>query len=899
VLLPPGTRLGCYEITARIGQGGMGEVYRARDTRLNRDVAVKVLPEAVAQDADRLARFTREAQTLAALNHPNIAQVHGLEESSGVRALVMELVEGADLSELLARGALPLDDALSIARQIAEGLEAAHDQGIIHRDLKPANVKVRPDGTVKVLDFGLAKAIDPNAASGVSSGFGAMESPTLTRHVTQEGVILGTVAYMAPEQARGKAVDRRADIWSFGVVLFEMLSGRLLFPGDTISDTVAAVLTRDPDWTALPGTTPVRVRQLLRRCLERDPRRRLQAIGEARVVLDDPGPAADIVAAGDAPRTATRRWLTAAAAVGAAIALFAAGWWLRPAASRADEPVRKLDLALAGLQVAQGRVPTIAPDGSRVAYLSGGRLHVRRLDHLDPVDLAAGDEVTYPAWSPDSRQVAFARRGRAWKISTEGGTPTELGEVPVDLVGSGGAVWTADGQIVFAGSDTIGLWAVPAEGGAGRDLLPLDRNAEADFHEISALPGGRGLIFTVHRKGTLPDLIAILSGGTRRTLLELPGESLRHPVYSPTGHIVYERETTNPGLWAVPFSLERLATTGPPVLVVAGGRAPGIAQDGTLSFLRPDDTPIELVRISRTGVVEAVTELADTRASMLTSGPLGTGYQQWGGVSVSPDGSRVAVSIGFSPGRALVYEVARGSQSVVASGTFPSKAVWTNDGSRLIYASSRDARAWNLWSRRADGAGEEQRLSTSDEVQLPVALSPDGGTLVYSQGSGPNGNFFKMPVLQAAVANPLFTSRTWGLGASFSPDGSQIAIDALDSGRSEVFIRPYPEGDQRIQVSSGGGTSPVWTRTGEIVYATTSAIVAVSVTTRGGSLSVSNPVELVQTGGESRLAPVFGVTPDGTTLFMLRLRGREQLSLIFNWGAELAGAANSSTPTAR
>jgi hypothetical protein len=877
----------------------MGEVYRARDTRLNRDVAVKVLPEAVAQDSDRLARFTREAQTLAALNHPNIAQVHGLEEASGIRALVMELVDGADLSELLARGALPLEDALSIARQIAEGVEAAHDQGIIHRDLKPANVKVRPDGTVKVLDFGLAKAIDPNAASGVTSGFGATESPTLTRHATQDGVILGTVAYMAPEQARGKAVDRRADIWSFGVVLFEMLSGRLLFPGETLSDTVAAVLTRDPDWTALPETTPVRVRQLLRRCLERDPRRRLQAIGEARVVLEDPGPAADIVPTHAASGTTHRPWLIGAAALGGAIALFAAGWTLRPATSPLDEPVRKLDLALAGLEVAQGRVPTIAPDGSRVAYLSGGRLQLRRLDHLDPVDLPSGDEVTYPAWSPDSRQVAFARRGRAWKISTEGGTPTELGEVPVDLVGSGGAVWTDDGQIVFAGSDTVGLWAIPAGGGSGRDLLPLDRAAESDFHELSTLPDGRGLIFAVHRKGTLPDLIAIFSGGTRRTLLELPGESLRHPVYSPTGHIVYERETTNPGLWAVPFSLERLETTGPPVLIVAGGRAPGIARDGTLSFLRSDETPIELVRMSRSGAVEGVTELADTRTSMLTSGPLGTGYQQWGGVSLSPDGTRAAVSVGFSPGRLLVYEVARGSQSVVASGTFPSRPVWTNEGSRLIYASSRDARAWNIWSRRADGAGEEQRLSTSDEVQLPGALSPDGTTLVYSQGSGPNGNFFKMPLRPSPAASPLFASRTWGLGASFSPDGRLIAIEALESGRSEIFVRPFPEGDQRIPVSSGGGTSPVWTTTGEIFYASASGIAVVSVTTRDGSVAVSTPVPLVQTGGESGLAPVFGVTPDGKTLFMLRSRGREQLSLIFNWSAELARAGSSSTPTAR
>ena len=889
-----GDDLGPYRILDKLGEGGMGEVYRARDPRLNRTVAIKVLPEAVAQDADRLARFTREAQTLAALNHPNIAQVHGLEESAGVRALVMELVDGVDLSDLLARGPLPLDEALAIARQIAEGLEAAHDQGIVHRDLKPANVKVRPDGTVKVLDFGLAKAVEAASASGMSSARGTAESPTLTRHVTQAGVVLGTAAYMAPEQARGKAVDRRTDIWAFGVVLFEMLTGRLLFPGETISDTVAAVLTSDPDWSALPPATPARVRHLLRRCLERDPRRRLQAIGEARLVLEDPGPVAEPVA----PPTSRHRLVPIAAAALAAIVLFAAGWLLRPAPAPTRETVRKLDLSIDSLDIAQGRTPAISPDGSRVAFVAAGRLRVRALDRLDTTDLGKADDLTYPTWSPDSRFVAYVQQGRAWKVSIEGGAPTELGVVPVDLVGSGGGVWTTDGTIVFAGSDTAGLWAVPADGGTGRDLMPLDRAAEADFHEIAPLPDGRGLIFPVHRKGRVPDLIAIFSGGERRVLLELPGESLRHPVYSPTGHIVYQRETTNPGLWAVPFSLERLQTTGPPFPVVPGGRSASIARDGTLCFVHADDTPIELVRVSRTGAIESAAMLTGTTTSMLTSGPTGTGYQLWGGVSLSPDGGRVAIGLGFSPGQLAVLELTRGSFSVVATGTFPSRPVWTPDGRRLIYGSSREARAWNLWSRRVDGAGEEERYTTSDEVQLPGAISPDGTTLVLAEGSGPSGNFLKMPLAAGAQTSPLFASRTWGMTASFSPAGDFLAYESPEMGRSEVFVRPYPHGDQRVQISTGGGTSPVWTRSGEILFHNGSAIAAVSVTTRGGTLAASKPVVLFPIGGDSHLAPVFDVTPDGKSLFMLRARGRQQVSLILNWPGELARLQTSST-TAR
>jgi Tol biopolymer transport system component len=530
----------------------------------------------------------------------------------------------------------------------------------------------------------------------------------------------------------------------------------------------------------------------------------------------------------------------------------------------------------------------MAPDGSRLIYAAQGRLRVRRLDRLESTVLPDSDDASYPTWSPDSQQVAYLRRGRAWRVSMDGGTPIDLGAVPTDLVGSGGSAWTADDQIVFAGSDTAGLWAIQVNGGAGRDLLPLDRGAESDFHEIASLPEGRGLIFTVHRKGRVADLIAVYEGRQRRTVLELQGESFRHPFYSPTGHIVYQRETTSPGVWAVPFSLDRLETIGAPFLVVPGGSAPTLARDGTFSFVHADDTPSELVRVSRAGVVEPITSLTGTRTSTLTTGgPAGGGYQQWGGISLSPDGTRLAVSIGFSPGQTAIYDLSRGSLSVIATGTFASRAIWTKDGQTLLYASSREARAWNLWSRRADGGGEERRYSTSDEIQLPSALSPDGTTLVYSEGSGPSGSFFKMPLSNPAQRTPLYPNRVWGLAASFSPDGRYLAFESPESGRSEVYVRPFPDGDQRIQVSTDGGAVPVWTNNGEIIYLSGTAIASASITTSGGAPTVSKPVILFQTGGETKLAPVFDVTPDGKTFFMLRTRGREQVSVILNWPRDL------------
>jgi len=510
--LTPGSRFGVYEVMAGIGVGGMGEVFRARDTRLNRDVALKVLPDSFANDPDRLARFTREAQTLAALNHPNIAHLHGLEESGSVRALVMELVEGEDLSQWIARGAIALDEALPVAKQIAEALEAAHDQGIVHRDLKPANIKVRHDGTVKVLDFGLARAMDPASAFGTASASLA-NSPTMTSPaMTAMGMILCTAAYMAPEQARGKAVDRRADIWAFGVVLYEMLSGRRLFDGDDTSDVLAAVLRQDIDWSALPPATPARLRRLLERCLDRDVKTRLRDIGEARIEIAriQAGTPDSLVSTATstttAPRSTSSRllpWMIAAL-LGAslAVALYVwAPWRMRPV------PTPRTLLANIGadasMPIAQGASAVLSPDATTLAFVAraaaGDRpaLFVRKLDQLQATALPGTDDAASPFFSPDGQWIAFFADAQLKKVSVSGGAPTKLADAP----NGRGGTWTDDNTIVFTPQNGNGpdarLKRVPASGGTPVDFGRLSEGAVTQRWP-QALPNRKGLLFTEH-----------------------------------------------------------------------------------------------------------------------------------------------------------------------------------------------------------------------------------------------------------------------------------------------------------------------------------------------------------------------------------------------------------------
>ena len=643
-----GKELGRYLVVDKLGQGGMGEVYLARDARLGRDVAVKVLPEAFHADADRIVRFEREAKMLAALNHPNIASLLSMEEAEGRHFLVMELVGGETLAEHLQRGPLPLTDALDVARQVGDALAEAHEQGIIHRDLKPANIKIRPDGTVKVLDFGLAKALD---APGVKPASGAIDtdSPTVlaTRlprggvtDVSQMGVILGTAPYMSPEQAKGKAVDRRTDIWAFGCVLYELLTGKPTFAGETISESLAAIMRDEPDWGALPPDTPPSVIRLLRRCLIKDPKQRLSDIGVARLEIRDatsPAEAAASVPAAVAPIAPARRtpppWLPLAAGIvaGAAIAALVAAWvWPVP------RPLPSLNLAVdwpADVEWvgASGTGLALSPDGTHVAYIARrGQetpgLHLRDLRSGEIRELPTAGVVINPFFSHDSTQVGFISGGKLWRAAVTGGAPFEIGSVDAS---DRGVAWSADGYVYSAGGS--GITRIAESGGSRETIISVNRAAgEVAYRFPAILPGGRGLVFTIF-KGPLTDARVVALDLSTKTYRILMDRTSHAAVYTPTGHLIYLRESV---LMAAPFDPSRLEVTGASVPVLNGvlhnnGGAGhfGVAETGTLVYM-PDSSrrgPVEAVWVDRSG---------RTTSAGIPIGP-------YASPELSPDGTRL------------------------------------------------------------------------------------------------------------------------------------------------------------------------------------------------------------------------------------------------------------------
>jgi serine/threonine-protein kinase len=663
--LESGQMLAHYRLVEQIGEGGMGVVWKALDTTLDREVAVKVLPDEFAGQAERLARFEREAKLLASLNHPHIAAIYGIHESAGKRFLAMELVPGEDLSQRLTAGPLAVAEALPLALQMAAALEAAHENGVIHRDLKPANIKisggpshglpvstaagsVRPGSSVagsgpgasasagtvpgvgvtgstnvKILDFGLAKALEESApATDVT------QSPTLTVAATQAGVILGTAAYMSPEQARGLAADRRADIWAFGVVLFEMISGKRLFSGATVSDTLAAVLRAEPQFDDLPATASPGLRRLLRRCLDKDPRRRLQSMGEARIALEDivsgreETGAVMPAAAAAPPRRLSPVSLLTGLVLGAVLAT-TAFWALRPAP---PEPrLRKIALPLAGDDSGLNAEPVISPDGTQIIFRSERALWVRRLDQWESRKLEGTEDAESPFWSPDSLWLGYGKDGKLWKFSLEGGQATTLCDLPSDY---GSGAWLPDGTLLFA-PNAGPLYAVSEKGGDPRIYLDIEEGKVSDYHEPHVLPGGRGIVTVAHRRPEGADTLELVVDGERRTLLQLPQTWLGYPTYSASGHLLYERTRSNDGIWAVPFSLETLELTGEPFMAVAGGSVPTVSGDGTLVHLMGASGLFEMVWADRDG---SVGEVVGQRQERIWSPVL------------SPDGRRVAVS---------------------------------------------------------------------------------------------------------------------------------------------------------------------------------------------------------------------------------------------------------------
>jgi eukaryotic-like serine/threonine-protein kinase len=809
--LTSGTFIGPYEITAAIGAGGMGEVYRARDARLQRDVAIKVLPDLFAQDPDRLARFEREAKMLAALNHPNIAQIHGVIDTPA--ALVMEFVGGDDLQQRLAAGPVPVDEALPIARQIAEALEAAHERAIVHRDLKPANIKIAPDGSVKVLDFGLARALD--AESGPASS--GIDSPTFTSPaMTRMGVILGTAAYMSPEQARGRTVDRRADIWAFGCVLFEMLTGRSVFGGDTVTDTLAAIVSGEPQWSLLPAETPQTVRHLLRRCLDKDPRRRLQAIGEARIVLDAPVAAMDR----GVERSPTRLGaLTGTVLVIAGIAAGAvATMRLERRQTPRVPPAAHLAVPLAPAQGLAGGF-SLSPDGRKLAYvgIAAGRsqLFVRSLERDDAVSVAVPDALgtTAPVFSPDGKWVVFSGAGVLKKVAVDGGVSVTVSTTAATA--NTRPAWGPDDTIVFS-NGSLGLSRVSAAGGQPQVVTTVDTKTEMAHEMPLFLPGTRTLLFDIRRtaaatnRGATMIVAHGLDTGDRRELF--PGMVLG---FISPDRLVVQRDDR---IVTIPFDSTRLVATGDPTpllpelptlpatqrLMFSNVPLFAVAPNGTTVFQRAqgdeDDTP--LVIVDRSG----------------TASPITLPPHRYSDPRVSPDGKRIVVHLFEEARDNWVADLRRGTLMRLTFDPGEDETpVWSSDGKWIFWTASRAGLNRAIYRRAADGTGPEQLIWSGNNHLHIGGITPDTQTLIVSMIEGQVRHLDAIAVANGKVS-PLVRSQFGLNNPALSPDGKWLAYMSDESGQDEIYVQPFPSLDSRVQVSAAGGAQPVWARTGHELF---------------------------------------------------------------------------------
>jgi serine/threonine-protein kinase len=848
--LAPGTRVGPFEVIALIGTGGMGEVYRARDTKLNRDVALKILPDAFVSDPDRLARFTREAQTLAALNNPHIAHIHGLEEANGVQALVMEFVDGEDLAQRLTRGPIPLDEALAIARQIAEGLEAAHVRGIIHRDLKPANIKLTPNDSVKILDFGLAKAMDPMTSS---AGSALSYSPTITSPaMTMAGVILGTAAYMSPEQAKGLAVDKRCDIWAFGVVLYEMLTGRQLFTGETITDVLAAVVRQDPAWDRIPDN----VTRLLKRCLERDPQKRLRDLGDAWALLEEPS--ARVERAGPAA------WV-AAAVLGIAALVAAGGWWRATRLVTTLQPLMRLDVDLGGSPTFDtgasyaGAHVILSPDGTRIVYIAQGRLFTRRLDQPLATPLPDTEAAYGPFFSPDGQWVAFFSQGKLKKISVEGGTAVVL----CDAINARGGSWADDGTIVAALSTTNSLSRVADSGGPPMPVTEL-LAGENGHRWPQVLPGNKAVLFTTNVVGAVYDRASIevmTFSDRKRKTVQVGGTFGR---VLPTGHLVYVNRGT---LFAVPFDLDRLETHGRPVPIqdhIEYSTNNGYAQ---LDF-------------SRTGTLVYTGGSSDaliTAQWMNARGETQPFVRKPGEYlypALSPDGKRLAYADAESADL-WVFDSQRNNATRLTFGAFnPTNPLWTADGRYVLFQS-----AGGMFWTRSVGGGKAEQLTRSKNLQFPWSFSPDGKRLGFLEVNRETSyDLWTMPIERddagikpAGKPEPFLNTPADERFPAFSPDGKWIAYASNESGMFQIFVRAFPDRGGRWLI--GNGTYPVWARNGRMFFRSAdNRIMVTSYAATGDTFVTDEP----RTWSDRRLADfgivgtrTFDVAPDGSRVVAL------------------------------
>lgn len=905
--LSSGSLIGPYQILAPIGAGGMGEVYRARDTKLNRQVALKVLPDLFASDPERLARLKREAQALAALNHPNIAHIHGFEDSTGVHALVMELVEGPTLADRIAEESIPVGEAIAIATQIAEALAAAHDQGIIHRDLKPANIKLRDDGTVKVLDFGLAKlAPEPGGIVGPTAELPTITTPALTL----AGVIIGTAAYMSPEQTKGRPADKRSDVWAFGAVLYEMLTGRRAFDGDDVTETLANVLKTEPDWTTLPAAVPPHIRRMLQQCLVKDPRRRVANMGVALFVLNEDllsgsgttsaGPAG----AASSPSPLWRRLLIPGLAVVVTAAAVAAGMWVM---TRPDPPVvTRFAFANTGPNAlavdVQSRDFTITPDGTRIVYkgVAGNsvQLFVRPLDSLDAVPLLRAGAQRAPFMSPDGQWVGFIEPSPITlkKVPITGGSPETL--LPLDSA-SRGATWTDDNHIIFATALTAtGLQRIPANGGQPEMLTTPDRGrGEADHLWPQVLPGSQAVLFTITPLNGAIDAsqIAVLDlrDTKRPPKIVLRGGS--QATYVSSGHLVY---ASDGALRAVPFDLARREATGTPVLVQNGvvtlptGTAEfDISATGTLIYATGGAgfaPPRTLVWVDRQGREEPVKD-APVRAYVSPR--------------LSPDGSRIAVDALDGGNDVWVWDLKSRTLSRVTSDPgLDQTPVWMPNGRQVVYSSQAEG-LFRIARQSADGTGSIEYLTTTGNSVRLSGTSNDGTRIFFSQPEVVTAvdililNLDKQKVVTPLVQTP-FVERN----AELSPDGRWLAYEANDTNQFQIYVRPYPDYDrERIQLTTSGGTQAHWSRDSrELFYVDGSGAIVSVLVGPGTPWSASPgtrtalPANTYFMGPGTNAARNYDVTPDGKHFLMVKatgagtpLSGSTSIVVVRNWIEEL------------
>jgi serine/threonine-protein kinase len=837
-----------YKILDKLGEGGMGEVWRAEDTTLGREVAIKVLPSAFTSDAERLARFEREARLLAAFEHPRIASIYGLEDVDGQKLLVMQVAEGETLAERIERGPIGVEQALKIALQIAEALEAAHEKGIMHRDLKPANIKLSTDHQVTVLDFGLAKALESSDATSGSGAQNLSLSPTLTAQMTGAGMLLGTAGYMSPEQARGESADRRADVWAFGVVLMEMLIGNKLFAGKTVSDTLAGVLAREPEWKDLPATTPARVRNLLERCLEKETGERLQAIGEARIAIERylENPEADDRAGDMAEAPATwKRMLPWVAAGAMAVALVASLVFLRPTGD-STTPTMRVEVTVSDdtLFVNLGASAVLSPDGTRMVYVVDTELErtlfVRSLDQLEGTPLVTGSSTTqpyHPFFSPNGEWVGFVTPTELKKVPITGGTPIKLCKVNR----SRGASWGPDDTIVFSPDRGSGLAVVSAAGGEPAPLTNLDPDkGEVAHYWPQVVPGG-SVVFTSLLQGSssadegVIESVSIETG--ERKVLHRGGAYAR---WVPSGHLVYLRENT---LFAMPFDVRRMEPTGSPAPIVQGvtansgngGSQYSFSQNGTLAYVSGDIGVPEypVMQMDRRGSVSTLWEEPGTYACP----------------KMSPDGRRLSMTV-LRDGNwdVWVYDLER---EVATRLTFydgyDGDQVWSPDGEYLTFTSDRDG-IENPYRKRADGSGEAERLAEIEHDFWASSWSPDG-KWILGEVQAESFDLLAIPADGSGEPEVFLSTTFFDRFPAISPNGRWVAYMSDESGRPEIYVRPFPAATGKWQVSDGGGSWPAWSTDGsELIFRSEDGLMAAAVTAENGTFRAGKPLPIASGG---------------------------------------------------